>query len=139
MGVMDKVTDKVTSLLPSRREHRESRQELPAMGAEVLALRDNLDRWLQRFFEEPWGLSRVGDFQLAPPANVHETDTEIVVTVEVPGLDKGDVDLTVSGTDLVIRGEKHEERENTRKGVHISERRYGRFVRSVPLPDNIDL
>jgi HSP20 family protein len=139
MGVIDKVTEKVSSLLPARRDRQDMRHDLPPVGAEVLALRDNLDRWLQRFFEEPWGFSGIGDFQMVPSANVHETDKEFVVTAEVPGLDKEDLDLAIQGNALVIRGEKREEKEDTGRNVHVSERRYGSFVRTVPLPDGVDL
>jgi HSP20 family protein len=138
MGVIDKVTEKVSSLLPARRERHDLRHDLPPVSAEVLALRDNLDRWLQRFFDEPWGFPGLGDFQLVPSTNVDETDNDFVVTVELPGLEKNDIDLTVQGTTLVIRGEKREEREHDRRDVHVSERRYGSFVRTVPLPEGAD-
>jgi len=139
MGVIDKVTEKVTALMPSRRERRDPHNELPPVSAEVLALRDNLDRWLERFFEEPWGFRALGDFQLMPTSSVHETDREVVVTAEVPGLDKSEIDLTITPGGLVIRGEKREETEDSRKDFYVSERRYGRFVRSTPLPEGIDV
>jgi HSP20 family protein len=139
MGVIDTITEKVGTLLPTRRERRDSRDDIPPVGAEVLALRDNLDRWLERFFEEPWGFRALGDFQLVPSASVHETDTEVVVTAEIPGLDKADVELTITPEGLVIRGEKREEKEDARGDFHVSERRYGSFARTVPLPDGIDI
>ena len=140
MGVIDKVTEKVTALMPSRRDRREPNNDLPPVGAEVLALRDNLDRWLERFFEEPWGFRAIGDLQLMPTSSVHETDREVVVTAELPGLDKADIDLTITPRGLlVIRGEKREETEDSRKDFYVSERRYGRFVRSIPLPEGIDV
>jgi HSP20 family protein len=139
MGVIEKVSDKVSSLLPTRRERRDARNDLPPVGAEVLALRDNLDGWLQRFFDEPWGFPAVGDFQLVPSTSVYETDDAVVVTVEVPGLDRSDIDLTLRGNALIIRGEKREQREDNPRNVHVSERRYGTYVRTIPLPDNIDV
>lgn len=139
MGVIDKVADKVSSLLPIGRERRTSQSEIAPMGAEVLALRDNLDRWLQRFFEEPWGFPAVGDFERAPSTHVDETEHEYVVTVEVPGLDPEDVDVTIRGNNLTIRGEKREEKDDVRRDVRVSERRYATFVRSIPLPDDADL
>jgi HSP20 family protein len=138
MGVIDKITDKVTTLLPSRRGRQDSHDDLPPVGAEVLALRDNLDGWLERFFEEPWGFRAIGSFQLMPSASVHETDKEVVVTAELPGLDKADLDLRVTPEGLVIRGEKREEKEDARRDFHISERRYGSFLRTVRLPDGLD-
>jgi HSP20 family protein len=139
MGVIDKVADKVSSLLPIGRERRTPQSELAPMGAEVLALRDNLDRWLQRFFEEPWGLPALGEFELAPSTNVDETEHEYVMTVELPGLDPGDVDITIRGNSLTIRGEKREEKDDVRRDVRVSERRYGMFVRTIPFPDDADL
>ena len=139
MGVIDTVTEKVAALMPSRRERRDPHNELGPVGPEVLALRDNLDRWLERFFEEPWGFRALGDSQLMPSSSVHETDREVVVTAEVPGLDKADIDLTITPGRLVIRGEKREETEDSRKDFYVSERRYGRFVRSIPLPEGIDV
>ena len=141
MGVIDKVSDTVSSLLPARRHRREEhsdRSDMPPVGAEVLALRDNLDRWLQRFFDEPWGFPAAGDLRLKPSVNVRETDTEVVVTAEMPGLDTSDVDLTIRGHALVIRGVKREEREDARGSVHVAERRYGSFLRTVALPDDVD-
>jgi HSP20 family protein len=139
MGVIDKVADKVSSLLPIGRERRTPESELAPLGSEVLALRDNLDRWLQRFFDEPWGFPSVGQFELAPSTNMDETEKEYVMTIEVPGLDPGDVDITIRGNSLTIRGEKRDEREEVRADIRVSERRYGTFVRTIPFPEDADL
>lgn len=140
MGVLDKVTDTLSSLIPSRRHRQEARHELPPVGAEVLALRDSLDRWLGRFYEEPWGLPSAGDFSnLVPSTSVRETDKEFIVNVEVPGLDKSDLELTIDRNNLIIRGERREDKEDNRGAVRMSEHQYGRFVQTVPLPDDIDV
>jgi HSP20 family protein len=139
MGIIDKVTDKVSSILPIGRERRNPQSEVAPVGAEVLALRDSLDRWLQRFFDEPWGFPGIGQFELEPSTNVDETDTDYVMTVEVPGLDPQDVDIAIRGNGLTIRGEKHEVRDDVRRDLRVSERRYGTFVRTLPFPDDADL
>ena len=138
MGVIDKVTNTVTALMPWKSEQREQ-QEVPPVGAEVLALRDDLDRWLSRFFEEPWGLPASGDFRWTPATNVQEADKELVVTVEVPGIDQADIRLSVTPGQLVISGEKKEEAEQARRGFHVFERRYGSFARTIPLPPGLDV
>jgi HSP20 family protein len=74
-----------------------------------------------------------------PSADVHETDDELVVTVEVPGLDRDDLDLMITPEGLTIRGEKREEKEKKRKDYHLVEYHYGGFVRTVPLPPGLDL
>ena len=132
MAIIDKIAH---TLLPRRREEADA----PPVGAEVMALRDNLDRWLERFFEEPWGLATADSEQWMPVADVRETDKELVITMEVPGLDRQDLDLSIMPDALAVRGEKREEAEDQQKGVRIVERRYGNFLRRVPLPPGLDL
>ena len=116
MGVIDKVTDTVTALLPWKSDRREQ-HEVPPVGAEVLALRDDLDRWLNRFFEEPWGLPASANFRWTPALNVQETDKELIVTTEMPGIDQADIRLTATPGQLVISGEKREEHDQTQQGI----------------------
>jgi HSP20 family protein len=131
MGIMDKVG----ALLPWRGE----RQARPPGRAGVLSLRDDFDRWLQRLVEAPQGFPTMSELGWTPSADVHETDDELVVTVEVPGLDRDDLDLMITPDGLTIRGEKREEKEHKRKDYHLVECRYGGFVRTVPLPPGLDL
>ena len=57
-----------------------------------------------------------------PSADVTEADDKLVVTVEVPGLERDDLDLGITPEGLIIRGEKREEREDTRKDYRLLER-----------------
>lgn len=92
-----------------------------------------------RFFNvEPWfrhGAALVG---MAPAIDVAEKGKAYEVTVELPGLDDKDVDVTVSGNVLTIKGEKKEEKEEKEKNYYLSERRYGAFQRIFELPSGID-
>jgi HSP20 family protein len=72
-----------------------------------------------------------------PPIEVLERDDKLVVRAELPGLSKDDVKVEVTDDLLTIAGERREEREETRDGYRHSERRYGRFSRSVPLPEGV--
>ena len=69
---------------------------------------------------------------------VVETDKEIVVCVEVPGMEKDDCEITVEGNTLILKGEKHFERETGEGTFHLMERAYGNFERAIPLPQNVD-
>lgn len=69
---------------------------------------------------------------------VEETDKEIVVRVEVPGIEKEDWQITLDGSMLYLSGEKRFERVTQDSTYHIMERAYGTFQRSVPLPRNVD-
>ena len=74
-----------------------------------------------------------------PPTDVVELDDKLVVTAELPGLEKKDVEITIDDGVLSIRGEKLEERkaENGKK-YHVFERSYGSFQRSFVLPRGVD-
>ena len=124
------IIDKVTSLLPWRGGWQE-----PPHRADAIALRDDLDRWFERVMGEP----ALGALRQTPSVDVRETDNELIVTAEVPGLDRDDIALSITPEGLTIRGEKREESEDRRKDRVVAQSRYERFVRSVPLPPGLDV
>ncbi len=71
-------------------------------------------------------------------ANVRETDTEVTVELEAPGLEPDDFDLHVEGDFLVVSGEKRIQQESSEGRYHVLETAYGRFDRVVPLPAEVD-
>ena len=70
--------------------------------------------------------------------DVTETDKEIVVEAELPGIDEKDVSLALQDGVLTIRGEKKHEHDEEKENYRVMERRYGSFQRSVRLPDTVD-
>jgi HSP20 family protein len=74
----------------------------------------------------------------APRVDVEETEKEIVVKADLPGVNPKDVDLNVDGGVLTIRGEKKEEKEEKKKEYHRVERFVGQFYREIPLPAGTD-
>jgi len=70
----------------------------------------------------------------APKIDVSETDNEIQVTAEMPGIDQNDVEVLLEDDRLIIRGEKKEEREDKDRNYHVRERVHGAFSRTLPLP-----
>jgi HSP20 family protein len=73
-----------------------------------------------------------------PRTDIAETDSALEVSVELPGLDRKEVDVSLTDTALTIKGQKKSEREESKKGYHVSERSYGSFYRSIPLPSGVD-
>jgi HSP20 family protein len=73
-----------------------------------------------------------------PSMDLSGTDKEIEITAELPGLEEKDIQLNVADNVLTIRGEKKNEREETKKDYHMVERSYGSFTRSVQLPDGVN-
>jgi HSP20 family protein len=78
-----------------------------------------------------------GGSNFMPAAEIHETDNEVKLHVEVPGIDVKDLDVKVSEDAVAITGERKSEIKNEDKGMRRSEFRYGRFQRIIPLPTPI--
>lgn len=75
---------------------------------------------------------------LRPSMNVAETDKEIEVTAELPGLRESDVQVNVDNDILTVKGEKKAEKEEKDRNYHMVERTYGSFSRSLRLPSGLD-
>lgn len=69
---------------------------------------------------------------------VEETGKEILVRIELPGMDKEDCHISIEGNMLYVSGEKRYERETHDSTYHLMERAYGSFQRAIPLPRNVD-
>jgi len=67
-----------------------------------------------------------------------ETDDEVRVKAELPGMDGEDIEVFIDENNLVIRGERKEQKEEKKRNFHVSEMSYGRFSRSIPLPAEVD-
>ena len=120
------------SLIPWKtRGHEDGGRLVPTMSG----FRGELDRLFDSFFHEatPWSERGWG-----PPLDVEETDKEIHVRAEIPGVNAEELDISISGGALVISGEKKESEEKREKGYVYQERRYGSFRREVALPTAVD-
>ena len=70
---------------------------------------------------------------------LEETPGDLVVRVELPGMDKGDCRIVIEGNILYLSGEKRHERETMDSTYHVMERAYGSFERAIPLPRNVNV
>jgi HSP20 family protein len=108
------------------------------------AMRAEMDRVFDSFLGRGFGrfpvLSRPDESDAVMPSiDVRETETELVVEAELPGMDEKDVSVTLSSGVLTLKGEKKSEREEKKDDYHLMERSYGSFQRSFQLADTIDL
>jgi HSP20 family protein len=78
-----------------------------------------------------------GEFTWVPELEVFERENHLLVRVDLPGLKKEEVTVTVTGEGLAIEGERKLETEKTEKAWYRTERTYGRFFRLVPLPEGV--
>jgi len=100
------------------------------------SLMRRMNEELDRVFGE-FGLSRTEEPKpgWAPAVEVTERDGKFIVRADLPGIKPEDVKLEMTDDAIVLEGERKCEHEENKGGVHITERRYGRFYRAIPLPE----
>ena len=98
-------------------------------------------RELASFFEnftEPGGKDQLSAGTFVPPVDVYEDEHNLVVKLEIPGVNENDLDVQVENNTLTVKGERKFEKEEKEENFHRIERRYGSFVRTFRLPNTID-
>jgi len=126
----------IKSLIPFGKKNIEVRREeenpFAMMQREMNRVFDSFNR--------NWGLGAFPEFtgSFMPRLDVTEGAKAFTVTAELPGMNEKEIDLSVSGDTLTIRGEKKEEKEDKNKNYYYSERSYGTFMRSIPLPRQVE-
>jgi len=102
-------------------------------------VRDEMDDMFQRFFGLPTdGQNATQVTSWSPRVDISETDKDLFIKADLPGVDPKDVEVTVRDGILTIHGEKKEEREEKQKNYYRVERFFGEFYRSIPLPVGAD-
>lgn len=107
----------------------------------LVALRHEMDRLFDTFVREPFSTldwPAWSQTAWAPAVDIVETENDVTVRAEVPGIDPKDLEVRVTGNQLVLSGEKKESTEEKGKNYYHSESRYGSFCRNVPLPEGVD-
>lgn len=114
------------------------RPETPSSS--FVQLRDEMDHLLEDFFGReslsPGNGSQWGQFM--PEIDVENTDKEIRVSAELPGLDEKDIQLSITDGVLFIEGEKRREQTQEKGNFYHTERSYGSFYRSIALPAEVE-
>ncbi len=113
------------------------REEVPTLARPRHGTNFNLSTWLDDIFEDAFHWT---EGRFVPELNVYETAKMFEVTVELPGMNKKDFDISINDNILTISGERRSYRdgENGRR-YHRVESRFGRFSRSLPLPNVVDV
>jgi len=106
---------------------------------DMVSLRSAMDRLFEDSFVSPTSWRTIGSGEtLTPPLDVHETPDEIVVSAVLPGLTAEDVEITMTGQSLTLRGEFKADEQVGRDQYLYRERRYGSFSRSLQLPVRVE-
>jgi HSP20 family protein len=130
------------NLMPWRNKKKTGSSDISAPS---LWRNGSLESFIDRFFRDPWSLDWPAQSEelfpfgpWAPPVDVTETEKEVRVRSEIPGVDPKDLSITVSGQILTISGEKSETNESKEEQHYRTERRFGSFHRSIQLPTAVD-
>jgi len=112
-------------------------REFAAMPSDLFGFQREMNKMFDNFFR---GDIREEDSALmawAPAVDIAEHEDEYSVKVELPGVNKDDVKITIESNILTIRGEKKQEKETKKENYHRVERNYGLFQRSFTLPTTV--
>jgi HSP20 family protein len=126
----------------------EGKSAAPAAWHPMETLRREVDRLFEDFGVPGLWRSRRGLFEdpffrrpvagISPAVDIVEKDKAFEVTADVPGFDEKNIEVKVVNGSLSIKGERKSEREEKQKDYYLSEREFGSFERSFPLPEGID-
>lgn len=125
------------TLVPWRGKRNGTEREL---SSPLNYFRSEMDNLFDRFFNGPWDLATSGGAATMqwPSLDVMETDDEVVVRAEVPGVDPKDLDISLSGQTLTLSGEKKSASEKKGENFFHTERYFGSFRRMIELPSPVD-
>ncbi|MDR3574020.1 MAG: Hsp20/alpha crystallin family protein [Anaerolineaceae bacterium] len=132
----------INDLLPWKKDN--SKVEIERRKDDsYMDLQSQLNRLFDDFFTNPFSPAIFGGASetsgnFIPRIDVSETDKEIKVSAEVPGLDENDIKLTLANNVLTISGQKESKREDKDSHYHRIERSFGSFRRDIPLPEEVD-
>ena len=121
-----------------------TRRNLPAFTDSLIEPLSRLRNEVDRLFDDfparwpTFQFGRIASAISVPAVEMTETAKTYKLSVEVPGMDAADIEVSVDDNLLVISGEKKEEREEEEKGYSYSERSYGAFERRIELPAGAD-
>jgi HSP20 family protein len=105
---------------------------------EFSTLQDRMNRLFRESYGPEGRDESLTTSQFAPPVDVYEDEHNVVLKVEVPGIDEKDIDVRVENNVLTVHGERKVEKEEKEENFRRIERQYGSFTRTFTLPSTVD-
>src|SRR5918996_2330797 len=105
---------------------------------ELDSLQGDMNRLFDRFFEGGRTANGGAVRRWIPAMDLVETGEHLVLRADLPGMSEDDIDIEIKDGVLTLSGERKSEREDKGEGYHRVERSFGRFSRSLTLPDGVD-
>jgi HSP20 family protein len=104
----------------------------------MVTLREKMNRMFEDVFAGRSEDKELSASTWAPAVDIFETESELMMTVEVPGIDEKDIEIKIEDNTLTLKGERKFEKETKEENYHRIERSYGSFYRAFTLPNSID-
>ena len=101
---------------------------------DIFSFRDEMDRLFDDFMERYPARREMGEQLWNPDVDIRETDNEVMIEAEIPGMEQKDINVSVKDNVVTLKGEKKQEKEEKEASFHRIERTYGSFTRSFTLP-----
>jgi HSP20 family protein len=103
-----------------------------------LVTREKMDRIFEDTFTSQGEEKDMAASNWTPSVDIHENESELVLSAEVPGIEDKDIEIEIENNTLSIKGERKIEKETKEENYHRIERSYGSFYRSFTLPTNVN-
>ena len=105
---------------------------------ELSTQNDRMTRFFRELYSPEGPQETLTTTSFAPPVDVYEDEHNIILKIEVPGIDEKDIDVRMENNTLTIHGERKFEKEEKEENFRRVERSYGSFTRSFTLPSSVD-
>ena len=105
---------------------------------DLMTAQRDFNRLFREAFSPLFGEAELSTRSWAPPVDIYETENDIILKAELPGVDPKDVEVRVEDNNLYLKGERKFEKEVKEQNYHRVERSYGSFARSFSLPNSIN-
>ncbi|MEN6310944.1 MAG: Hsp20/alpha crystallin family protein [Acidobacteriota bacterium] len=105
---------------------------------DMVTLRERMNRLFEDMAASRGEDKDITTSSWAPAVDIYETETEVVLTAEIPGIEEKDIEIKVEDNTLTLKGERKFEKETKEENYHRIERAYGSFFRSFTLPTYVD-
>jgi len=105
---------------------------------ELSAMQNRMNRLIRESHSPDGPEEALTTTTLAPPVDIYEDEHNIILKMEVPGIDEKDLDVSIQNNTLTVRGERKIEKEEKEENFRRVERQYGSFTRSFTLPSSVD-
>jgi len=105
---------------------------------DMVTLRDKMNRMFDDVFSSRGEEKDMAASTWAPSVDIYETENELVLSAEVPGVDEKDIEIKIEDNMLSLKGERRFQKETKEENYHRIERSYGSFHRAFTLPNSVD-